>query len=151
MPSGLSWEGIFTNGLPSRKSLVGDGGRGKGSLEEKAQAWGPFYISQTGSLGSCFFPPWSSRLVLDPRESPQRGHSFAPLTLCGSVREHSSCSSWKAKDQGANPEDGDRFVREEIGEASQRDAGCPRSGKRARGQGWAGECTAHQQRLLSPS
>jgi hypothetical protein len=82
VPLCLSWEGISTNGLPSRKSLVGNGGQGKGSLEEKAQACRPFYTSQRRMSGSLLLPPWSSHLVLDPPTSSPGEATLLSPQLC---------------------------------------------------------------------
>lgn len=48
------------------KVLLGKGAEERGLLKRKLRLEGPFYTSQRGSLGPCFFPPWSSCLVLDP-------------------------------------------------------------------------------------
>ena len=139
--------------LPGKKILLGIAVEERGLLEKKVLVCSPstrlrgegWVLPQNPRA---FFPPWSWCLVLDLPESSQRGHPPEPTTLCGSGRAHSQCGSWRVEDQGANPEDGDRCV---GGRHGAEGYGCPRRGKRARGQGQVGECTAHQQRLLSPS
>lgn len=97
------------------KVLLGMGVEERGLLERQ-----PRFVAPSTLLSEVWvLPPESQSFLLPtlvfglgpgPRESSQRGYPSAPSTLCGSGRAHSQCSPWKAKDQGANPEDEDRSV-----------------------------------------
>lgn len=147
---------LYQWAIIQKKILLGIEVEERGLLEKKVLVCSPSLLLRgevwvlPQNPRACF-PPWSWCLVLDPPESSQRGHPPEPTTLCGSGRAHRQCSSWRVENQGANPEDGDRCVSGRNGGGFAEGYGCPRRGKRARGQGQVGECTAHQQRLLSPS